>query len=158
MPRVALQLDDWVLCRIHNKKGGLEKHVTSGPVTKRVGPKNVIRSDPETPEQKPVIPLHVPPPGTHVPQAMETLFFDTSDSVPRLHADSSCSEHVLSPDFTCEREVESQPKWNDWDKALDVPFNNGSATNLFSYFGPGSFEPGFRDPSQDILMYLQKPF
>ena len=150
-------MDDWVLCRIYNKKGGLEKHGTAGSTPKWVGPKNV-RSDPETPEQKPVIHMHVPPPLSHVLPPMDALYFDTSDSVPRLHTDSSCSEHVPSPDFTCEREVESQPNWNEWDKALDVPFNNGSATNLFSYFGPGSFEPGFRDPSQDILMYLQKPF
>ena len=151
-----MQLDDWVLCRIY-KKGGLEKHVTAGPIPKWVGPK-IIQPDPETPEQKPVIPLHLPLPDLHVPQAMDTMYFDTADSVPRLHTDSSCSEHVLSPDFTCEREAESQPKWNAWDKVLDVPFNNGGATGVFSDFGPGSFEPGLRDPIQDILMYLQKPF
>ncbi|XP_020261984.1 NAC domain-containing protein 2-like [Asparagus officinalis] len=155
----SLRLDDWVMCRIYNKKGGLEKHASPNLNPRRLGPK-AIRPDPETPEQKPVIPLlHVPtPPGSHALQGVDTVYFDTSDSVPRVHTDSSCSEHVLSPEFTCEREVQSQPKWTEWDKALDVSFNNGNATGMFTDFGSGSFDPGFRDPIQDILMYLQKPF
>ncbi|KAA8531133.1 hypothetical protein F0562_005842 [Nyssa sinensis] len=41
--------------------------------------------------------------------------------MPRLHTDSSCSEHVVSPEFMCE--VQSEPKWDDFEKVLDYQFN-----------------------------------
>ncbi|KAJ6837386.1 NAC domain-containing protein 2-like [Iris pallida] len=137
----SLRLDDWVLCRIYNKKGNAEKS------TKQAGRRNA-RSVPALPDTKPVI-------GPHVTSHVDTVRFDTSDSMPR---ESSCSEHVLSPEFTCDREVQSQPRvWNDWDKALQVPINYGNGTGMFTDFGSDSIER-FRDPIQDILMFLQKPF
>ncbi|KAJ6709347.1 putative proteinC TRANSCRIPTION FACTOR 56 [Salix koriyanagi] len=56
------------------------------------------------------------------------MYFDTSDSVPRLHTDSSCSEHVVSPEFTCE--VQSEPRWKEWGNvnALDNHYNYLDAT------------------------------
>ncbi|KAH7663695.1 NAC domain-containing protein [Dioscorea alata] len=153
----SLRLDDWVLCRIYNKKGVGEKQGNLG--RKPTGPKTVLRPE-MTVEQKPIIAPHVLGGGTttvpYVPQPVsDLLYLDPSESLPRLHADSSCSEHVLSPEFTCEREVESQPRWrNEWEKALEVPLNHGDATvNGFS-----NFEPAFKDPLQDIFMYFQKPF
>lgn len=139
----SLRLDDWVLCRIYNKKGSAEKS------TKQAGSRNA-RPVPALPDVKPVV---CPQVTSHV----DTVGFDTSDSMPR---ESSCSEHVLSPEFTCDREVQSQPTsvWNDWEKALHVPINYGNGTGMFTDFGSGSIEPGFRDPIQDILMFLQKPF
>lgn len=141
-----LRLDDWVLCRIYNKKGSIEKQ-------------NVVVSQtqaesPELFEEKPVIQppggALPPPPVPAAGMLNELAYLDTSDSVPRLHTDSSCSEHVLSPEFTCDREVQSEPtKLMDWEKAaLDFPFNYVDAT----------MDRTFTSPLQDMFMYLQKPF
>lgn len=141
-----LRLDDWVLCRIYNKKGSIEKQ-------------NVVVSQtqaesPEFFEEKPVIQppggALPPPPVPAAGMLNELAYLDTSDSVPRLHTDSSCSEHVLSPEFTCDREVQSEPtKLMDWEKAaLDFPFNYVDAT----------MDRTFTSPLQDMFMYLQKPF
>ncbi|XP_039121214.1 NAC domain-containing protein 2-like [Dioscorea cayenensis subsp. rotundata] len=144
----SLRLDDWVLCRIYNKRGG-------GAGEKQAGPKQGR----EVVEQKPVIGPNTI--GPHVrrpnPNPMsELMCLDPSESLPRLHADSSCSEHVISSnEFTCDREVQSQPRWReDWEKALEIPLNYMDATlNGFPHL-----EPVFKDPLQDIFMHLQKPF
>ena len=141
-----MQLDDWVLCRIYNKKGGAGE--------KQVGPRPGRQA---AVEQKPMIRPN--PTGPHVPRPRpmsELMCLDPSDSLPRLHADSSCSEHVLSStEFTCDREVQSQPRWReDWEKALEMPLNYVDATlNGFPHV-----EAVFKDPLQDIFMHLQKPF
>ncbi|KAJ0959697.1 hypothetical protein J5N97_000641 [Dioscorea zingiberensis] len=146
-----LRLDDWVLCRIYNKKAGIgekqgsqdRKPVVSRPVRQPV-------------EKKPMGPPNMT--GQHVAQPMsELLYFDPAESLPRLHADSGCSDHVLSStEFTCDREVQSQPRWREdwWEKALELPLNHVDAT----VNGFPQLEPGFKDPLQDIFMYLQKPF
>ncbi|KAG1328088.1 NAC domain-containing protein 48 [Cocos nucifera] len=147
----SLRLDDWVLCRIYNKKGGAEK--ATGSDRKAAGSRMAGRLEPE---RKPVFAQNVP----------EMAYFDPADSMPRLHTDSSCSEHVLSPEVTWEREVQSQPRVarSQWEKAVEVPLTNEGATvstggiGFFPQLEPGSFEPGFRDPLQDILMYLGRPF
>ncbi|CAA6660429.1 unnamed protein product [Spirodela intermedia] len=103
----SLRLDDWVLCRIYNKKGGADKQMNADRRAAAAASRG---------------PLLLPKPemeGTAAPlqqPASEFLYFD-SDSMPRLHADSS-SEHVLSssPDFTYEREVQSQPRWTEWNR------------------------------------------
>lgn len=86
------------------------------------------------------------------------MYLDSSDSLPKLHTDSSCSEHVLSP----EREVQSEPKLSDWEKtALDLQFNYMDAipdvgdNGLLGSQFQGCYE---MSPLQDIFMYLQKPF
>ncbi|KAL2519989.1 NAC domain-containing protein 2 [Forsythia ovata] len=131
----SLRLDDWVLCRIYNKKGTIEKQ--------RVNSRKVM-----TPEEdkKPVI-------MTSSPMVYEDfMYLDANDSVPRL--DSSCSEHVLSPEFTCEREVQSQP-------ALNFPFNYMDDTapveNFSVLFGSQQYQSSYQmDPVQDMFMYLNK--
>lgn len=143
-------MDDWVLCRIYKKKGGGGgggEKLTS-PEKKPAGLR-VLRPDPD---QKPHVMQHVtqPPP----PVNNDFFYFDTSDSLPKLHADSSCSEHVISPEFTCEREVQSQLRWEEFERALAAPFNNVNATvPQFS-----ELDPMYKDPMQEVLMYLQKPF
>lgn len=154
---VILQLDDWVLCRIYNKKGSVEKQQNCA---------NRKASCLEPEDKKPmnltqgrsVIP---PPPATTSATPVtvgmnDYVYFDTSESVPRLHTDSSCSEHVVSPEFTCE--VQSEPKWKEWEKALDIPFNYVDAT-MDASLGP-QFQGGNNQmsPLQDMFMYLQKPF
>ncbi|PKI31696.1 hypothetical protein CRG98_047906 [Punica granatum] len=90
-------------------------------------------------------------------------YMDSSGSFPKLHTDSSCcSEHVLSPEFTCEKEVQSEPKWNELDGALDFQFDS-----LDKFLEDVPFEPQVYQfpaeqtqvsPLQDMFMYLQKPF
>lgn len=146
---VFLQLDDWVLCRIYNKKGIVEKQ-----------PNNNRKMECfETEDKKPEIlanggALFPPlPPPLATAQAMDCVYFDTSDSVPKLHTtDSSCSEHVVSPEFA-NSEVQSEPKWNE-KNALDFPYNYVDTT-FGSQFQSGNNQ---MSPLQDIFMYLSKPF
>lgn len=139
------QLDDWVLCRIYNKKGSLEKQ-NGGGMKK---PEMMVGADPV--------------PAVSLPHTMtfnDYALMDTpSDSgqPPLLHTESttSCSarEHVV----TCsEREVQSEPKWK-LDKALDFPvsFNYGNAMNYPFTSTQGGNQ---MSPLQDMFMFLPKPF
>lgn len=126
------RLDDWVLCRIYNKKGSLEKHSMKAS---------------ETAASK------------YVSSTSEMAYVDTSDSVPKLHTDSSCSEQVVSPEL---REVESQPKV-EWDKKKkniieyqhNYIENNNNAT--YSMFEPQSTTVNYEMAQwQDVFMYLQR--
>ncbi|RWW06113.1 hypothetical protein BHE74_00024024, partial [Ensete ventricosum] len=150
----SLRLDDWVLCRIYNKKGNSGSEKPGNPVRHPAG-STVAADSPE--DRKPALGQGAPP---------LAYSFATSDSMPRLHADSSCSEHVLSPEFVCDREVQSQPRWRatDWDKAVGLgdPVAadnfNANANSAFTQLEPGPLSSGMGDPFQDILMYLGKPF
>ncbi|XP_077213615.1 NAC domain-containing protein 2-like [Tasmannia lanceolata] len=155
----SLRLDDWVLCRIYNKKGAVE--IQQRTNMERVSKNSFEREEEEAEEQKPEILSHGLP-AANIPAMADFAYFDTSDSVPRLYS-TSCSEHVRSPDFTCEREVQSEPKWRNLERALDFPYNNMDAinpnTNFVSQFDPlQQISPVFRDTYQDVFMYLQKPF
>jgi hypothetical protein len=104
---------------------------------------------------------HAPPQMTPPPLTDNMLYFDTSESVPLnpYNGDSSCSEHVLSPEFKCEEEVDSQSSnyWGNWENALGMGFNNEFAINGFGPVSPTGF---CRDPvfQSDMFTYLQKPF
>ncbi|CAJ1974842.1 unnamed protein product [Sphenostylis stenocarpa] len=146
-----LRLDDWVLCRIYNKKGKIEKHNTMTPKME-TGVVNNLEQEKET---KPEI--HKLGNGQ--------FYMDSSDSTPRLQTDSSCSEQVVSPDVTYEREVQSDPKWNDLElqleNAFDFEYNYFDNNNLSvdDPFGSVEFQMGQQlSPLQDMLMYLQKPY
>ncbi|KAJ9166683.1 hypothetical protein P3X46_021393 [Hevea brasiliensis] len=145
----SLRLDDWVLCRIYNKKGTIGKQ---GQVS------NQILNSPEIIEdKKPEFMAPPPAPSSATGTANDYLYFDASDSAPKLHTDSSCSEHVVSPEFTSE--VQSEPKWKDWGdaNALDFSYNYMDATMEKEF---GSLYPGNNQmsPLQDIFMHLAKPF
>lgn len=145
-----LQLDDWVLCRIYNKKGSIEKQQAIQNAFSR---KSEYSSGMEE-DKKPEILIHggalppPPPPPSATAAMTDYMYFDTSDSIPKLHTDSSCSEHVVSPEFASE--VQSEPKWNEWEKNLEFPYNYIDAT-----MGNSSNQ---MSPLQDMFMYLQKPF
>ncbi|GMH00714.1 hypothetical protein Nepgr_002553 [Nepenthes gracilis] len=145
----GLRLDDWVLCRIYNKKGTIEKQ--GGAVDRSV---SSIMAGCE--DKKPGLLAQATPAAiSHTTTFNDYLHFDTSDSIPRLHADSSCSEHVASPEVACDKEVQSEPKWNEIDnKALDFPFNYVDATLDNVFMSP--FQSS--NPLQDVMFYLQKPF
>ncbi|KAK7350919.1 hypothetical protein VNO77_09976 [Canavalia gladiata] len=142
-----LRLDDWVLCRIYNKKGKIEKYNTS---TTNIN-SGMAHSYEHENETKPEIHKLV----------NHQLYMDTSDSVPRLHTDSSCSEHVVSPDV---KEVQSDPRWNDLELQLDNAFdfqfnyldNNISIDDPFG--AQVQYQMNQLSPLQDMFMYLQKPF
>ncbi|CAN0892327.1 NAC domain-containing protein 2 [Linum grandiflorum] len=152
-------LDDWVLCRIYNKKGSIEKKSAPVAVSRRADSTDSIE------EKKPPLLMSSAP----VPQMPATVYqtvnnnnnnnsynndyvcFESSDSVPRMNTDSSCSEHVVSPEFTTS-EVQSgggfDMGFNYLDAAMEREFASqfqGGAINQMS-------------PLQDMFMYLQKPF
>nr|WLK83175.1 NAC protein 1 [Casuarina equisetifolia] len=145
----SLRLDDWVLCRIYNKKGTVERQ--------QQGTNKKVSGLEMEEDKKPVIAASGgATPAVRPPAAAagnDYMYFDTSDSVPRLHTDSSCSDHVVSPEFTCE--VQSEPKY--WEKPLDFQFNYMDAT-LDCGFGPEFQSSNQMSPLQDMFMYLQKPF
>uniref|UniRef100_A0A7N0TB23 NAC domain-containing protein n=1 Tax=Kalanchoe fedtschenkoi TaxID=63787 RepID=A0A7N0TB23_KALFE len=138
-----LRLDDWVLCRIYNKKGKIEKTMTS----------NQASFEHEVEDEKPRI--HLPDPKMEI-ESPQTHLPNTSDSDPR----STCSDHASSPDVTCEREVQSEPKLNDLDKFFDYSFD--FVEDPFQTTGPLSdpaqFEAqyAFSNPLQDMFMYMQQ--
>ncbi|KAI4343477.1 hypothetical protein L6164_010820 [Bauhinia variegata] len=87
----------------------------------------------------------------------DQLYMDTSDSGPRVHTDSSSSEHVVSPDMTWDKEVQSEPKWNDLvlgvGDAFDLQFNYMDNFSADDPFAPG--QTNNLSPLQDMFMYLQ---
>ncbi|KAL1344483.1 hypothetical protein HN51_018348 [Arachis hypogaea] len=159
----SLRLDDWVLCRIYNKKGSIEKQQPSSGVSTVV---NQRAESSEVEDKKPdivprgggggVLPPH-PPTAQASAGGVTTdyMYFDNSDSVPKLHTDSSCSEQVVSPEFASE--VQSEPKWNEWDKNLESAYNylDATLTNGFGFPFQGNNQ---MSPLQDMFMNLPKPF
>ncbi|XVF61088.1 hypothetical protein PTKIN_Ptkin08bG0101300 [Pterospermum kingtungense] len=144
-----LRLDDWVLCRIYNKKGRIEKHFRSE--------QKQWSSYPEMEDQKPNILLNaqnMTPPSQQQSMMNDLLETEASDSVPRLHTNSSSSEHVVSPEITYEKEVQSEPRWNELSNALDFQFNymDGFQDDPFP------FQMDQLSPLQDMFMYLHKPY
>lgn len=147
-----MQLDDWVLCRIYNKKGGLEKPAAADQKPPLMGGYGAAAMASSPPEQKPLVGSGMAPPAFPDYAA----YYDRpSDSMPRLHADSSCSEQaaVLSPDqFPGGGEVQSQPKISEWERS----FSTTTADNPAS--AGGGLGLGGDPLLQDILMYWGKPF
>ncbi|KAL0462182.1 UNVERIFIED_CONTAM: NAC domain-containing protein 48 [Sesamum latifolium] len=153
--RKNLRLDDWVLCRIYNKKGTLEKHYMN------VDKEAMQFSDSE--EQKPEVNgfvydgtvALVPAPPSLPSQSMNAYtHFNASESVPKLHTDSSSSEHAFSPEF---EEVKSEPKWSEF----EIPSN--FQLNYMDGFqdDPFSSQMQYNDQLflfQDMFGYMQKPF
>lgn len=115
---------------------------------------------PEMDEQKPKIMAS----GQYniAPSSMFTgdqLHMETSESVPKLHTDTSSSEQVVSPDFTCEKEVQSEAKWKEMDNAFDFfdsfQFNN-YMDDGFAYQDPFASQVQYQMdqifPVQDMFM------
>lgn len=146
-----VQLDDWVLCRIYNKKGTIEKHAS------HVIPQKMTHA--VTPEEdiKPVIVTSLADSSPVVYD--DFMYLDVSDSIPRLNPDSSGSDHVLSPEFASAAEVESAPKLSEWERsALDFQFNYLDATAPMDLLGtqfPSFYQA---EPPAEMFPYLSKPF
>nr|UBT01638.1 NAC transcription factor 34 [Litchi chinensis] len=144
----SLRLDDWVLCRIYNKKGGIEKQ--------HQGVNRKANNIAEIEDKKPDIVTTGLNTSAMPPNPNDYVHFDSSDSVPKLHTDSSCSEHVVSPEFTCE--VQSEPKWKPWENSTHgLPYNYLDSTMDLSF--NSQFQSNNQmSPLQDMFMYLSKPF
>lgn len=166
------QLDDWVLCRIYNKKGTIETYNTMDQKAAKLPefPEHEHEHEHEH-ETKPEINMydHNKVQGQQVPAPSnftnDQLYMDTSDSVPRWHTDSSCSEHVVSPDVTCEREVQSEAKWNEQlglglGDAFDFEFNfmDDNLTGDDPFAPPVQYQMNQLSPLQDMFMFHPKPF
>ncbi|KAF8008766.1 hypothetical protein BT93_K2428 [Corymbia citriodora subsp. variegata] len=160
----SLRLDDWVLCRIYNKKGTIEKKQPQPPLQvspQSLGP-SASDSFTEYEEQKPPVltdrptmPVLPPPPPPPPGMLSDLVHFDTSDSVPRLHTDSSCSEHVVTPELACE--VQSEPRWmTGWENMLD--FGGGGAGAGYGYSTGAGAAADQMSPLQAMFLYPQKPF
>ncbi|KAK7353674.1 hypothetical protein VNO80_19125 [Phaseolus coccineus] len=137
-----LRLDDWVLCRIYNKKGKIEKYNTGAPKMEA----GVVHNFDH--EMKPEIEK----------LRNEQLFMESSESMHRVQTESSGSEQVVSADVRWEREVQSHPKWNDIglqiENAFDFEYNYFDNNNLSvdDPFGNVEYQIGHESPLQDILM------
>ncbi|CAI9106790.1 OLC1v1006009C1 [Oldenlandia corymbosa var. corymbosa] len=109
-----LRLDDWVLCRVYNRKGKIEK------------PQVPIEEDEKPLMVAPPLPEAAPPAAAAIyAGAADYMCFDPVDLVTKLYTGSSCSEHVVSPEFSSNCEVKSEPELSDWEKfALNLPFNS----------------------------------
>jgi hypothetical protein len=137
-----VQLDDWVLCRIYNKQGGLQKPPVAVADREPVFGAAAASSPPE---QKPFAGCAPPVP---------VAYYDRpSDSMPWLHADSSCSGQMLSPEQQL-AEVQSRPKITEWERT----FASDAAGSMLDPTAPVGMGGGGDPLLQDILMYWDQPF
>lgn len=162
--RTNLRLDDWVLCRIYNKKGVIEKGFSNDQKPKPMSMPTSMPQYSDFEDQKPVITMsgQAAAPGGFPtfspipPSKNDLLHFDTSDSVPRCHTDTSGSNHVASPEFMCDKEVQSDPKWNELDKNLDFPsFNYMDPFPDDPFTQTAQFQQDQMTNFQDIFMLLR---
>nr|CAB3461437.1 unnamed protein product [Digitaria exilis] len=165
----SLRLDDWVLCRIYNKKGAAER-----PPPPSVS-SDVVVAMGSPPEQKPSV-LPPPPPASlamggggvgYAPLPFTELasYYEVrpSESMPPAHggADSSSSGHGGGGERP---EVQSQPKIAEWERMFAGGAGPG-VSSAGSMLGLGGHQPlgpaaaGGGDPLlQDILTYWGKPY
>ncbi|GER36242.1 NAC domain protein [Striga asiatica] len=131
-----LSLDDWVLCRIYNKKGTIEKHYN-------VDETDVQFSDSD--EQKP----------NDSSYCDIIAQFDLSDSKPKLQTDSSS-------EFACgdnSKEVESKPKWSDLENSLDFQLGYMDAFGHDPFASQVQYSDHYSSMFQDMFSsYMHKPF
>ncbi|XP_022841807.1 NAC domain-containing protein 2-like [Olea europaea var. sylvestris] len=157
-----LRLDDWVLCRLYNKKRTIEKHYNVDQ--KILEFTNIKEQNPEIgtcPYNGMVNPVAPPVQESQsmidsLQTTKDYLYFDTSESVTKLHTDSSSSyHHVLLPEFTCDKEVESAPKWSDFEKSLNYQLNYADGFQDYDFASQVQYVDQL-SLFQDMLMYMQK--
>lgn len=156
------QLDDWVLCRIYNKKGTIEKY--------RPPPASAVEADEydEYEDTKPenlrgfttasLLARTTAPAVGAAAGTSDFMHFSPADSMPRLQTDSSCSEQVVSAEVTAE--VQSEPKWKcEWDSIFDFGSGGGSYLDAMDFrSSPVSGCVNHMSPLQEMFLHLQKPF
>ncbi|TYI31089.1 hypothetical protein ES332_A05G429600v1 [Gossypium tomentosum] len=132
-----LRLDDWVLCRIYNKKGSIEKHFPS---------EQKSLSYPEMEDEKLGIIMN----GQNMQQPWSVMAMK-NDAIHTDGSESSWSEHVPSPEITWEKEVKSEGRWNELDFGLDFIDEDPFASQV-------DYQMEQLSPLQDMFMYLPKTF
>ncbi|MBA0726093.1 hypothetical protein Golax_001943 [Gossypium laxum] len=132
-----LRLDDWVLCRIYNKKGSIEKHFPS---------EQKSLSYPEMEDEKPDIIMN----GQNMQQPWSVMAMK-NDVIQTDGSESSWSEHVPSPEITWEKEVKSEGRWNELDFGLHFIDEDPFASQV-------DYQMEQLSPLQDMFMYLPKTF
>ncbi|PPR94749.1 hypothetical protein GOBAR_AA25923 [Gossypium barbadense] len=132
-----LRLDDWVLCRIYNKKGSIEKHFPS---------EQKSLSYPEMEDEKLGIIMN----GQNMQQPWSVMAMK-NDAIQSDGSESSWSEHVPSPEITWEKEVKSEGRWNELDFGLDFIDEDPFASQV-------DYQMEQLSPLQDMFMYLPKTF
>ncbi|KAI4375139.1 hypothetical protein MLD38_013045 [Melastoma candidum] len=151
----GLRLDDWVLCRIYNKKGVIEKPRQQLPPPPSSTPLPA-KAEEEKLQPLLMVPSRLPSAPTLWQAGLPThdsIYFDSSESPPKLHPDSSCSEHAASPGFAPEVQSKPERKSDQWEKfcgLVDCYEMVDRDLARTGSFGEGS--------PQDIFMYLQEPF
>ncbi|CAA3013599.1 NAC domain-containing 2-like [Olea europaea subsp. europaea] len=145
------RLDDWVLCRLYNKKGTLEKHcinvdqkTSQNSYSKEQKPKldGFVYNRTVTQGQPALAPRLVKDAHLHS---------EASDSVPKLHTNSSSSEHALSLEFMGDKKVQSEPTWNDYRLNYKDGFQYDPFVSQMQYDDQYSL-------FDNAFMYMQKPF
>ncbi|KAF5792074.1 putative transcription factor NAM family [Helianthus annuus] len=144
-----LRLDDWVLCRIYNKKGVLEKHLNSDIKSSQFS-ETEMDIKPEITSYSPVNKIssgHVQPSMSYHP-TNDTFNFEPSESVPTLHTDSS-SEHERER----EKEVQSEVKKDVFQFNYMDSFADDTFTPQSQYYNDFQLSP-----LQDMFMFMPKSF
>ncbi|KAJ0712433.1 putative transcription factor NAM family [Helianthus annuus] len=144
-----LRLDDWVLCRIYNKKGVLEKHLNSDIKSSQFS-ETEMDIKPEITSYSPVNKIssgHVQPSMSYHP-TNDTFNFEPSESVPTLHTDSS-SEHERER----EKEVQSEVKTDVFQFNYMDSFADDTFTPQSQYYNDFQLSP-----LQDMFMFMPKSF
>ncbi|XP_073296448.1 NAC transcription factor 32-like [Primulina huaijiensis] len=158
-----LRLDDWVLCRIYNKKGNLGKRYNV------VDEKAEQFSDVE--DRKPDVnsilysgmvtktPLVQAPQSFGLQKMDDYMHFDASESIPKLHTDSSSSEHGFSPEFMSDyKDVGSESEWRQLEKSLQYEEFSYTDGLLGDPFGSQMQDDDQMSLFQEMFGYIQKPF
>ncbi|KAE8663611.1 NAC domain-containing protein 2 [Hibiscus syriacus] len=130
-----LRLDDWVLCRIYNKKGSIEKHFPR---------EEKSLSYPEMEDEKPDI--------RNMEQQHRSMSMKNDVIVQTDGSVSSSLEHLLSLEIAWQKEGESETKWNGLDFELDFIDDDGPFASQVEY------QMGQLSPLQDMFMYLPPSF
>jgi hypothetical protein len=147
------RLDDWVLCRIYNKKGTIEKHYNVvdkiSEEEKKPDFSNLSKMPP------PLLPQQPPTNNTDNYNNFQTSSSsEYSIQAPRLNGDSSSSSGLAELKFEKEIEVQSDPKWNN-DNNFDMELSNFMDTFQDDPFAP---QIQYNNDYQDLFMFMQNPF
>ncbi|GAB2211676.1 hypothetical protein Drorol1_Dr00025002 [Drosera rotundifolia] len=175
-----LRLDDWVLCRIYNKKGRIEKEFTIDQKALKNSNFSIEfdyyedqKPDIFTPQQDELTTMikmspSMTPARRTQPIMNNLLWLEPSESVPVSHTgssngsgpthsrDGSASRCVHSSEIVHDMEVQSEPRWNELEKALDFQFRDMDSFTYDPFAGPAHVQ--FQDPlapSNDMFTYLR---
>ena len=162
-----MQLDDWVLCRIYNKKGTIEKHYNvvdknldvphieeKKPEISSLGYNHVNFTKMQTPQPPPPLVAKTVNNSDYYYNFQTSSSSEYSMQPPRLNGNSSSSSGPTEFSLEKEVEVQSDPKWNTYNSGFDFELNNYMDT-----FADDPFAPQIQyNDYQDVFMYMQNPF